>query len=354
MPCYHPMIRIEDRTKWEISKDGHKYHPAKIYKQMEVPNDLETLKRYEAGHYKQTTIPCGKCIGCRLDYSREWANRGYLESLNYVNNWFITITYDEEHLPQPTELIDKNGITWWDEGNWEGGTLVPEHLTQFIKNVRQIMKREYNQDGIRFMAAGEYGDKGQRPHYHIIFFNLNLPIEDLYNPRINNRNVYYQSKVIERAWNKGISNLSQATWNTIAYTARYITKKINGEGSEELYYSNGKVKEFFRVSRMPGIGQDYFQKNWEKIYKTDSITIKNASGIIKARPPTYFDKLLEKEHPEVWIKTQRKRQHEAEKQTKLKGENTSLFLREQLEIEERTKEDNNLSLRRTLEKKGIG
>lgn len=350
MSCYHPLIRIEDRSKWETGKDGKRYHPAKVYSGKDAPNDLETLKLYSAGRYKQQIIPCGKCIGCRLDYSREWANRGYLESLEYDNNYFVTITYDEEHLPQPNEIIDNNGITWYNDGTWTGGTLVPEHLTQFIKNVRQIMKRNYNEDGIRFMACGEYGTEGARPHYHIIFFNLNLPQETFYNTRIINKEIYWQNTVIERAWNKGISNISQATWNTIAYTARYITKKINGEYSEELYHANGKEKEFMRVSRMPGIGQNYYDKHKEEIYKNDSITIKNKKGIVTCKPPTYFDRLYEKEFPDEFEKIQKQRRKDGENQNKLKIMNTSLYLREQLLIEEASKKDQNLQLRRKLEK----
>lgn len=350
MPCYHPLIRVADRNKWEVAADGHKYHPAKILGGDDRPDDIEQLKQYSAGHYEKQLIPCGKCIGCRLDYSREWANRGYLEAKEYENNWFVTITYDDKHLPKPDEIIDNNGISWTNDGSWEGGTLVPSHLTQFIKNVRQIMKRDYNQDGIRFMACGEYGDEGARPHYHIIFYNLNLPTEDLYNPRIINKEFYYQSKIIERAWDKGISNVSEATWNTIAYTARYITKKINGEGSDELYHSHGKFKEFMRVSRMPGIGEGYYEKHKDEIYTTDSILIKNKTGSIHVKPPSYYDKKFEKENPKRWREIQKQRRKDGENQNKLKGLNTSLFIRKQLEIEERTKECNNMALIRAMEK----
>lgn len=347
--CYHPKIRVEDRTKWEVAKDGHKYHPATLIGTS--MNDIERLKQYSGnGHYTQQLIPCGNCIGCRLDYSREWANRGYLESLKYKNNWFVTITYDEEHLPRPSEYIDKNGISYLDDGTWEGGTLVPSHLTQFIKAVRKIFEREYNHTGIRFMACGEYGDKGMRPHYHIIFFNMPLPADDLYKPKILNHEMYYQSHIIERAWNKGISNVSEATWNTISYTARYITKKINGEGSDELYHSLGKEKEFMRVSRMPGIGEWYYKEHKDEIYSNDQIMIKNKTGVHYITPPNYFDRLYEAEEPEKFKKIQKKRRAAAENQNKLKAMTTSNYLVDQLAIEERTKEENSMKLIRAMEK----
>lgn len=350
MPCYHPMIRVEDRSKWEIAADGHKYHPARILKHDEKPDDIEALKEYSGHRYKNTIIPCGKCIGCRLEYSREWANRGMLEAKQYDNNWFVTLTYDDEHLPQPTEIVDKDGFTWVDDGSWEGGTLVPEHMDKFINHIRKIYEREQNHTGIRFMGCGEYGSEGGRPHYHIILFNMPEVKNDLYHPRIINQDVYYQSHIIERCWDKGISNICPATWNTIAYTARYITKKINGEWSEQLYASNGKRKEFMRMSTHPGIGKGYYDENKDDIYKNDKIMIKNKSGITYCKPPAYFDKLYEKENQKDWKRIQEQRKKDGKNKNLLKAERTSLFLRDQLEVEERTKQDQSLGLIRAMER----
>lgn len=361
MPCYHPLIRLEDTTKWVKAEDGHRYHPAKVVSQ-ECYGDLENLK--DSFYHKQQIIPCGKCIGCRLDYSREWANRGYLEAKGWEQNWFCTITYDEEHIPIPEEVESSDGFTYTNDGSWTG-TLVPKDLQQFIKNVRQIMKRERGEENIRFMACGEYGSESMRPHYHIIFFNLNLPLEDLYSPRIINKEIYYQSKIIERAWggiryldekqtivnpnSKGISNISEATWNNIAYTARYITKKINGKESEELYAEAGKVKEFLRVSRMPGIGEKYYREHWQEIYERDEIIIKNKAGTISSKPPKYFDELYKKDHPKEFKKLQEKRIKEAKQGNKLKDQQTSIFRQQQNELMERSKEEQHQKLVRLME-----
>lgn len=363
MPCYHPMIRIEDTDKWEISLTGKRYHPAKIEYPHDLYNRLEELRNNIK--YRYQVIPCGQCIGCRLEYSREWANRGYLESKQWEQNWFCTITYDEDHLTIKDEIKTSDGKIFKNDGTWNG-TLVPEELTQFIKNLRQIMKREYDQDNIRFMACGEYGSEGERPHYHIIFFNLNLPTEDLYNPRIINKEVYYQSHIIERAWGgttndkntvnqncKGICNISEATWNSIAYTARYITKKITGAISEETYASKGQVPEFFRVSRNPGIGEGYYQKHKEEIYKNDEIIIKNRNGAISSKPPKYFDRLLEQEKPDLFKKIKKKREKGEKYNQKIKDDTTSLYRLAQLKIEEASQEEKNLKLRREFEKNGV-
>ena len=132
--------------------------------------------------------------------------------------------------------------------------------------------------------------------------------------------------------------------------ARYITKKINGELSDEYYGSQGKYKEFLRASTNPGIGYPYYEKYKDKIYETDSITIKNKNGITTCKPPKYFDELYEKEHPKEFMKIQRKRQEDAMNNKQIKSFNSSIFLQDMLEIEERTKMDKNLQLLRNLEK----
>ena len=51
---------------------------------------------------EELEIPCGRCIGCKLDYSRQWANRCSLEATQWQNNYFITLTYANEYLPAMT------------------------------------------------------------------------------------------------------------------------------------------------------------------------------------------------------------------------------------------------------------
>lgn len=348
MPCYHPYIRIENRTKPYKTQKGTIAYKTTIERANDITSRIEELRHH--GNYKYQVIPCGNCIGCRLEYSREWANRGYLEAKCYKNNYFVTITYNEENIKTNEEIIDRDGITYTNDGEWKG-TLVPKDLTDFIKRLRRIMEREYNQkSGIRYMACGEYGEQNERPHYHIIFFNLNLPTDSFYNPKIINEEIYYQNKIIEKAWKKGISNISEASWNNIAYTARYITKKLKGKGAEEYYATKGQEKEFLRVSRMPGIGKPYYDKYKKEIYQNDEIIIKNKEGVISCKPPHYFDDLYEKEQPERMKKIKRKREKEQRNREKIKDEKTSKTRIQQLEVEERTKIMQGKQLRRSMEK----
>lgn len=373
MPCYNPLVRVEDLTKWVKAKDGHKYHPAKVYS----TRDIEKDRYFFTGYTKSEIIPCGNCIGCRLDYSRRWANRGYLEAQTSHDTWFVTLTHDDEHhfipeeiilsdtgkiiIPNENEKIDGITFTEIEEIEWKG-CLIPQEMVTFMKSLRQIMKREYKVDGIRFILCGEYGTINKREHYHLILYNCPLPPETFYNPRIDwKHEVYYQNTIIERAWSreesingkkkliqKGIINICEANWNTIAYVARYITKKVNGKESELHYAVQGEVKEFFRTSRNKGIGYDYYIQNKEKIYKNDKIMIVNHSGTHYTTPPKYYDDMYEKENPTHMklIKEQRKKRQLYN--LRAKAMTTSLTAWEQLQVEMAYKEESIKALQREL------
>lgn len=397
MACYRPMLRIEDKTKPYTNMKGKTSYKAKLAALYDGKNDLiRDAKEFETDYplwkYKYDIIPCGKCIGCRLEYSREWANRGYLESKLYEHNYFITLTYDEKYKytpeyvelnnnriyrdnePKRNEKYKSETITYTDPdpdhrpdrqeeatGTWKG-ILIKRDLQLFFKRLRKEIAEKYNHTGIRFMACGEYGDEGSRPHYHAIIFNCPLPAETFYEPRIINHEIYYRNTIIEKAWSKrtgknsereqfGICNICPATWNNIAYTARYITKKTKGAGSIESYAAKGQIPEYLVTSRMPGIGKPYYDLHKDEIYRTDSVIIKNKEGVITTKPPKYFDKLYELEEPEKMAKIRRKRKRDQEAAERVKDEKTSLTRMEQKAIEERTKEMQSKKLYRDMAEK---
>lgn len=340
MSCYKPRIRAEDLNKWETANDGHKYHPAKIFDSGRLE---EYYKPSWKSHYKYTMIPCGQCIGCRLDYAREWANRGYLEMDPKSESWFITLTYDEDHVPYLDEIKTKNGVTFTDMDEeaieWKG-CLEPKDATNFMKRLRKHFKQEYDIDNIKFMLCGEYGGTTERPHMHLILFNVHIPQETFYEPtRTENGDYQYKNTILDKLWKNGFSNISEANWNTISYVARYVTKKQKGILSEEEYAAKGQRPEFFRVSNRPAIGKAYYDKHKEEIYKYDKILVKNKKGSHYIKPPKYFDKLYEAEYPERMKEIKRKRKRQLINNLLIKGEKTSLNAWEQLQIEEEAKKD---------------
>lgn len=365
MTCFHPLIRYEDLRKWTTAKDGHRYHPAIIEPAAaNQPEMIAQISKLQCQGFYPELIPCQKCIGCQLEKSRQWANRGYLERKMWEQNWFVTLTYDDDHLPMAEEITTSNDITFTDiDGNWKG-ILIPKDLELFRKNLRQKLNRNQGETGIRFLYCGEYGGKKDRPHYHLIIFNCNLPKDSFYNPKVIKDEIYWQNYIIEESWggirgknwdfpidpdSKGKSNISEVTWNNIAYTARYIMKKQNGLYSEEDYAAKGQIKEFFGASTMPGIGKPYFDEHWKEIYERDEIIIKNKKGTISTRPPKYFDDLLQKIDPERMEAIKRKRRIQAKGTAKAKDQLTSLSRLEQLEVEERSKIESTQQLIRIME-----
>lgn len=227
-------------------------------------------------------IPCGQCIGCRLDHAREWAARCMVEADQYPSNFFITLTYDDVHVPLRAYGSAETGEAIRDF------TLQKKDLQDFWKRLRESSGQR-----IRYFACGEYGDQSFRPHYHAIVFNLVL--DDL--KRFGGSTQYptFTSDFLTRVWSKGHVLVAAVTFETCSYVARYVTKKATGKLGEFYDYYNIDP-EFLVMSRRPGIGRNFFDK---KLFENDYITYATQRKGIKFKPPRYFKKLLELEDPDL-------------------------------------------------------
>jgi len=190
----------------------------------------------------------------------------------YEKNCFITLTYDNENLPQ-------------------GETLVKRHWQLFMKSLR----KEFG-EGIRFFHCGEYGDEKERPHYHACLFNHDFPDKELW--QVKNGNNLYTSEKLNKIWGKGYCIIGEVTFESAAYCARYIMKKITGEPAKEHY--KGRLPEYILMSRgsqklkTGGIGKKWFDKYKNDIYNYDMLVIRDG---IKCRPNKYYDALFNKINP---------------------------------------------------------
>lgn len=213
----------------------------------------ELKRRYRD---KLVPVPCGKCIGCRLDNSKQWAVRCVLESLDHECNSFITLTYDEHHVPSK---------------------LIKSHLSGFIKRLRAT----HPEITIRFFGCGEYGSLNGRPHYHAILFGYDFPDKELFSG--DGDSALYRSKELEKLWTFGISSIGKVSLESCAYVARYSMKKTTGCHGDE----------FLLMSRRPGLAANWFLDHQEMIYLSDHVY--GAFGKShSASVPRYFDKLAEK------------------------------------------------------------
>jgi hypothetical protein len=235
-------------------------------------------------------IPCGQCIGCRLERSRQWAVRCMHEAKMHERNCFLTLTYSPEKLP-------------------EGGTLVKKHFQDFMKRLRRkfvpvmpgglssVDSERWNfHHGIRFYHCGEYGENGERPHYHAILFNF-FP-EDAVFHSMSGDNKLFVSPILEELWSHGFVTIGEVTFDSAAYVARYCTKKVTGSDAVEHY--RGRLPEYATMSRRPGIGKAWFDKFKGDCYPSDLMILPTANGIKKGKPPRYYDSKYAEEHPDLF------------------------------------------------------
>lgn len=312
MSCYHPMIMIEtsdmtDPKQREIVERLRLVHKhdekIKSVNTIFIPREIAEREGIDLRKNKALIVPCGRCIGCRLDYSRQWAMRAMHEAKRHEYNYFVSLTYDDEHLP-----IGSKGVP----------TLVHDELSAFMKRFRKAMSEEYGITGIRFFGCAEYGETSLRPHYHVILFDCPLPdlqerhpipvdgkIQWIKQYDSNGEQLLY-SPLLGKCWNKGTAEIGQVSFESCAYVARYIVKKQYGDGAKA-YADAGVIPEYVRMSRRPGIGYDYFQENLERIYMTDNINFKRGDMVITVKPGKYVDKLLKKADEAKYYEIKKKR-----------------------------------------------
>ena len=176
-------------------------------------------------------IPCGKCEGCRADQSLMWAIRCYHESQGWMKNCFLTLTYDDDHLPSD-------------------GKIVKEDLQKFFRALRDSGTK------LRYFACGEYGDQTRRPHYHAIIFG-----QDFRYDREDINDDCYTSPTLLKYWRKGHIMCAPVTVASIMYVCGYVSKKI------------GDPDTFNLMSRRPGIGANWLKKYGDDIRRTGLVTV---------------------------------------------------------------------------------
>lgn len=202
-------------------------------------------------------FPCGNCISCRISRTREWAVRIMHEASYHENSVFITLTYDDKHLPDDVGLHKRD-------------------LQLFFKRFR----KELEPRKIKYYACGEYGEQTQRPHYHAIIFGVGILDKIFKYLRTVGGKDYYTTD----SWTLGYIFLGSVTYKSARYVAGYIQKKYNGKLAEEVY--GGKQPPFQTQSN--GIGKDYVRRHHDRLIDNNYITVDG----IKNRVPRYYKRLL--------------------------------------------------------------
>lgn len=279
-------------------------------------------------------LPCGKCVGCRLDYSKCWAVRIMHEASLFDNNVFITLTYNNENLPSDLSLNKS-------------------HFQKFMKKLRKQysgIQPVVDEKGkvtypIRYFHCGEYGKATiannyiARPHYHAILFNIDFDDKRLYK-RTNSGSFLYLSERLSSIWANGYVSIGEVTGESASYVARYAVKKIYEEGGEfqrvTLNRETGEIvnvgPEYVTMSRRPGIGARWYEQFKGDIYPDDCVFIDGR----KIKVPRFYDEILRRENPQLYDTIKNVRKERSVKQWQDQTDKR-LQVREQIQLERLTR-----------------
>ncbi len=276
MACYQPLQAFESGVNPETGKKVIRF----------VPKTIQDIS---------LSLPCGKCIGCKIEYTRQWAVRGICELITTkeknLESSFVTLTYNNAHYPPHGDLVKKD-----------------------IQDFAKRLKQRHTEIPIRIFYSGEYAPQNLRPHWHLIIFGYDFPDKTL-KEYTSAGNLLYTSdeleygkpeKRIQPLWYQGFHRIGNVTFDSIQYVAKYITKKLDGDLAHEIsegdflrHYERydpdtneiHKVhKEFSETPRRPGLGSEFIKKYYKEVYPSDTLAL-TGKGI--QRTTKYFDKIMQ-------------------------------------------------------------
>jgi hypothetical protein len=211
---------------------------------------LNPIKLHNAGG-EVVDVPCGHCINCKKERSKQWAFRLMCEYKEWNCSVFVTLTFDTPFLT----LVPDAEPPYY-------ATISPRDITLFIKRLRKNLGGRK----IKYYACGEYGSTTYRPHYHLIIFGVD----------------FSDTPVIEKSWSQGFVKVEDVNIATVSYVSGYVQKKLYGSDS----YPDLIYPPFSRMSK--NLGAKYFIDNASKIWEK-GITFQG----FNINVPRYFYKLIE-------------------------------------------------------------
>ncbi len=279
MPCFSPLDAY--RSFNERTKNG----------KAKICFDREAVA-VSPHHYAFIQLPCGQCAGCRLERSRSWAVRCVHEASLHDANSFITLTYNDKYLDPIGSLEKRSFVLFMKRLRKQFATQGPPCQDPF--DPLKYGKRPH--DPIRFFHCGEYGAKLKRPHHHACLFNFEFP--DMYLWDTREGIPLYRSPMLEKLWPFGYSSIGEVTFESAAYVARYVSKKVNGPLAPAHYsridHKTGEMfsilPEYISMSLRPGIAGSWIEKFSGDVYPKDFLTL----GGVRFKPPKYYDKIYDR------------------------------------------------------------
>ena len=316
MSCNYPMIRAETFETFKNQKGGISYKAEFIGRDGWDKDKYKMLQK--SGRYRKIEIVgCGQCTGCLLNYSRDRATQMMCEK--YYGN--KGNTYSDEYLKTHVTVNTETGE------KLEGISLDIQDHKNFMKRLR----KHFKDSKIKFVVAGEYGSKTQRPHYHYIIFGLPLDMTQFKKVGMNALNQpTWISEELNKIWGMGHVEIGRVEWRSCAYIARYTLKKAFQK--DKLWYQmQGMKPEFIIWSN--GVGKTGFIQNKDEIYSTDTVPISTHMGGL-LRTPKSYDRMLKEVDPKLYEKIKEIRTKNADASEIQKRMQTDLTPEERRQMQE--------------------
>ena len=253
------------------------------------------------------SLPCGQCTGCRLERSGQWAIRCMHEGKMHPHNCFLTLTYNDANLPPGGSLRYRDYVLFMKRLLKALGSKRNQTIVGGINKPRRTRSHGATPHtpakGFRFYMCGEYGEQYGRPHFHACIFGLDFA-DKLYVGKSGSGSKVYQSPTLEKLWPHGFSSIGDVTFESAAYVARYVMKKVNGQQQKKHYeridLETGEIyqlkPEFNNMSRAQGIGKSFLEKYWTDIYPEGHVIVRGHPS----KTPRYYDKQFKHRDPVAW------------------------------------------------------
>lgn len=180
-------------------------------------------------------------------------------------------------------------------------SLNKRELQLFTKRLNENVRREFGR-GVKYYACGEYGDEDQRPHYHVALFGEDFSDDRYKWRRSKTGHQLWRSSRLERLWPHGHAEIGDLTFESAAYVARYIMKKVNGQKADdhykrtdpetgEIYWIQPEFNVMSRGGRTgKGLGHAWLLENKNDVYGAGDYVVVRGK---KCKPPRYYDKILQ-------------------------------------------------------------
>lgn len=217
------------------------------------------------------SIPCRKCLPCRLNTGREKSIRAWHEYQTTNKGIFLTLTYSDEHLESPR--------------------LIPEHFSTFMTRLRSWLLYNEPETKVDRMVTGEYGEKNKRPHWHAILFNWEPP-DKKFKCRTDRGDYLYTSEIISSLWEKGLHDFGDVTIDSASYIARYAAKKlVHGRDQDHDFHP------YHKTPALRGMGRSWIEKNYKHVFQNGFIVLPNGE---LSKIPRYYIDWAKKHVPETY------------------------------------------------------